>query len=65
MELQNPYLIGFGISNHETFAKASQYSSGAIVGSAFINLLKGSQHIGQDIQKFVKDLKGQENVKSI
>ncbi|MFZ6012289.1 MAG: tryptophan synthase subunit alpha [Bacteroidota bacterium] len=58
MQLKNPFLIGFGISNHNTFKTASQYGAGAIVGSAFINLLKSSQDIPSDIEKFVKELKG-------
>jgi len=57
MKLQNPCLIGFGISNHETFSKAAAYSNGVIVGSAFVNLLKESGDLGKDIQTFVKDLK--------
>ncbi|WP_194777762.1 tryptophan synthase subunit alpha [Pararhodonellum marinum] len=39
MDLKNPRLIGFGISDQETFQKASQYSHGAIIGSAFIKIL--------------------------
>jgi tryptophan synthase alpha chain len=58
MKLTNPYLIGFGISNHETFSKASEYAAGAIVGSAFINLLKSSKDLRKDIVHFVKSLKG-------
>jgi tryptophan synthase alpha chain len=58
MKLTNPYLIGFGISNHETFSKASEYAAGAIVGSAFINLLKSSQNLRKDIIDFVKSIKG-------
>jgi tryptophan synthase alpha chain len=58
MKLNNPFLIGFGISNHPTFTTASQYGAGAIVGSAFINLLKGSSDHRQDITQFVKSLKG-------
>ncbi len=57
MNLKNPFLIGFGISNHATFSNASQYSAGAIVGSAFINLLKDSKDIPGDIEKFVKSLR--------
>lgn len=56
--LKNPFLIGFGISNHETFSKASEYSSGAIVGSAFIDLLKKSTDLHTDIGTFVRELKG-------
>lgn len=57
LKLNNPYLIGFGISNHSTFSRASQFSSGAIVGSAFINLLKGSTRMESDINAFVKSIK--------
>lgn len=57
MKLKNPYLIGFGISNKETFDQASQYGAGAIVGSAFVNLLKDSNDIEKDIQLFVKEIK--------
>lgn len=57
LKLNNPYLIGFGISNNSTFSRAAQYSSGAIVGSAFINLLKTSTQIESDINAFVKSIK--------
>ena len=58
MQLKNPYLIGFGISDSEAFSRACEYSSGAIVGSAFISLLKVSTDFEKDITDFVKDLKG-------
>jgi tryptophan synthase alpha chain len=57
MKLSNPILIGFGISNHDTFSVASSYGAGAIVGSAFINLLKESLNLKKDITGFVKELK--------
>jgi tryptophan synthase alpha chain len=56
--LRNQFLIGFGISNNETFSLASSYCAGAIVGSAFINLLKDSKDIPADINRFVKSIKG-------
>jgi tryptophan synthase alpha chain len=37
--LRNPRLIGFGISDNETFSTACQYADGAIIGSAFIRAL--------------------------
>lgn len=58
MKLNNPCLIGFGISNSETFLKASEYGAGAIVGSAFINLLKDSKDCEKDVHEFVKRIKG-------
>ncbi len=36
MDLKNPQVIGFGISNNETFTQATQYAKGAIIGSAFV-----------------------------
>ncbi|WP_282121738.1 tryptophan synthase subunit alpha [Algibacter mikhailovii] len=36
MNLKNQQIIGFGISNNETFTQATQYSKGAIIGSAFV-----------------------------
>lgn len=58
MNLKNPFLIGFGISDQATFSKASEFGSGAIVGSAFINLLQDSNNFEADIFNFVKKLKG-------
>lgn len=60
MNLQNPRLIGFGISNHETFSRASQYANGAIIGSAFIKLLAEDSEVSipKRIHKFVSDVKG-------
>jgi tryptophan synthase alpha chain len=56
--LKNPFLIGFGISNPTTFSQACQYSSGAIVGSAFVSLMKNSKNIAEDTDQFVKKIKG-------
>ncbi|WP_455496661.1 tryptophan synthase subunit alpha [Coprobacter sp.] len=39
MNLRNPRLIGFGISNRETFDTACRNASGAIIGSQFVKLL--------------------------
>ncbi|RNC85031.1 MAG: tryptophan synthase subunit alpha [Winogradskyella sp.] len=39
MQLKNPQIVGFGISNNETFTQATQYAKGAIIGSAFIKHL--------------------------
>lgn len=36
MDLKTPQIVGFGISNAETFQAATQYQKGAIIGSAFI-----------------------------
>lgn len=39
MNLKNPQIVGFGISNNETFTQATQFAKGAIIGSAFIKHL--------------------------
>ena len=39
MNLNNPQIVGFGISNNDTFTQATQYAKGAIIGSAFIKHL--------------------------
>ena len=39
MSLRNPRMIGFGISNKETFRNACDNASGAIIGSKFVSLL--------------------------
>ncbi|MFQ3579775.1 MAG: tryptophan synthase subunit alpha, partial [Bacteroidales bacterium] len=36
MNLKSPLLLGFGISNKETFDNACKYTNGAIIGSSFI-----------------------------
>jgi tryptophan synthase alpha chain len=57
MKLKNPFLIGFGISNHQTFSTACQYGAGAIVGSAFIKTLSTSNDISAGITTFINTLK--------
>ena len=57
MRLKNPFLIGFGISSHETYSKACQYSSGTIIGSAFINQVKNSVDLPTDIRKFIQSIR--------
>ena len=39
MNLRNPRMIGFGISNHQTLEAAQQNAAGAIIGSKFVTLL--------------------------
>ncbi len=58
MNLQNPTLIGFGISDHDSFSKACQYANGAIIGSAFIKQLQSSQDLVTDVKDFVSSVKG-------
>ncbi len=58
MKLKNPFLIGFGVSNHETFTTVCRFGAGAIIGSAFIAMLKQSKDLERDIENFIKEIKG-------
>lgn len=40
MNLNTPTVVGFGISNAQTYEAASSHSQGAIIGSAFIKFLE-------------------------
>ncbi len=44
MNLSNPMLVGFGISNKSTLDAASEETNGAIIGSKFIQLLGQNQN---------------------
>lgn len=57
MNLKSPRLIGFGISNHATFVKAASYSNGAIIGSAFIEVLKGAEDVAEAVKTYVREVK--------
>lgn len=57
MQLKNPHLIGFGVHNKETFDTVSKYSSGAIIGSAFIKHLKELGTSKETIDQFVKKIR--------
>lgn len=56
MNLKNPTLIGFGISNKETFEKASANANGAIIGSAFIKAISQEGKLEENIDQFVKSV---------
>lgn len=57
MNLNIPRLIGFGISNAQTFNKACQYANGAIIGSAFIKAIGQTQDLKLSIQQFITSIK--------
>ena len=54
MNLNNPSIVGFGISNRKTYGKVIEKSKGAIIGSAFINYIEqnGLDNIGEFLKKF-------------
>jgi tryptophan synthase alpha chain len=57
LSLSNPFLIGFGVSNRETFSSGCKYASGAIIGSAFIKVLEKSANLEKDIHEFVASIR--------
>jgi tryptophan synthase alpha chain len=61
----NPVLVGFGIADHEDFARLSAHADGCIVGSAFIRRVEaawsdpGLDDVGrrQAVRSYVHELK--------
>ncbi len=43
MQLRNPRMIGFGISNAQTLKAAQDHAAGAIIGSRFVTLLNEAE----------------------
>lgn len=58
MGLKNPRLIGFGISDNETFKKAASQSAGAIIGSAFIKVISQATDLVGEVKAFVNMVRG-------
>jgi tryptophan synthase alpha chain len=58
MKLNNPLLVGFGISNHETFLNSGKYANGGIIGSAFVKVLGSKGDIIRNINQFIKEMRG-------
>tara|TARA_B100001989_G_scaffold64177_1_gene43319 strand:- start:109 stop:876 length:768 start_codon:yes stop_codon:yes gene_type:complete len=56
LSLKNPTVIGFGISDKESFTQACKYSNGAIIGSKFIQSLSKS-NIKESIRSFVYSIR--------
>ena len=56
MQLKTPQIVGFGISNKETFNQATENTKGAIIGSAFVKFLSGNsiKNIPTFIQSILK-----------
>lgn len=57
MNLKNPRLIGFGISDRATFENACKYAGGAIIGSAFVKALEPGKNIKTCITDFAHSVK--------
>lgn len=56
MNLKNPTIFGFGITNNNSFKKACEYANGAIVGTAFVKLLSEDNYL-EKIPEFIKSIK--------
>lgn len=56
MQLTNPTIIGFGITDKASFSKACEYANGAIVGSKFVKLL-GEDNYLDKIPAFISSLR--------
>lgn len=56
MNLVNPRMIGFGISNKQTLDSARHNASGAIIGSKFVSLLNRSATADEALDSLFADL---------
>ena len=54
MNLKNPQIVGFGISNKTTFQQATKYQKGAIIGSSFIQYVANYPKI--NIKEFINTI---------
>lgn len=57
MNLRNPRMIGFGISNKQTLESAQKNAAGAIIGSKFVTLLNESKNADEALDKLFEALK--------
>ena len=56
MQLRNPRMIGFGISNRQTLESAQANAAGAIIGSKFVSLLNETLRPDAAIDRLYKAL---------
>lgn len=56
MNLRNPLLVGFGISNRVTLEAATAHTNGAIIGSKFIQLLGEKETPDEAVKELLKVL---------
>ncbi|MEJ7673486.1 MAG: tryptophan synthase subunit alpha [Chitinophagaceae bacterium] len=56
MDLQNPILVGFGINDNHTFKAACKYSSGAIIGTAYIKALMNETDVAAGTKQFLSSI---------
>ena len=58
LKLKNPVLVGFGISNKQSFDAVCQFANGAIIGSAYIKALEASTDINSATKTFLLSITG-------
>ena len=58
MNLKNPVLVGFGISDHTSFRTVADRLHGGIIGSAFIKALQQDGDLTENIHAFVSKIRG-------
>ncbi|OAQ39884.1 tryptophan synthase subunit alpha [Pedobacter psychrophilus] len=57
LNLENPLIIGFGISDKNSFMRASKYANGAIVGSAFVKTIGDTKDYLSHIPEFIRKIR--------
>ncbi|MFA4047400.1 tryptophan synthase subunit alpha [Prevotella sp. PCHR] len=57
MNLRNPRMIGFGISNRQTLESAQANAAGAIIGSKFVTLLNETGNADDAMDRLYEDLR--------
>jgi tryptophan synthase alpha chain len=57
MNLKNPVIIGFGIKHRVDYMQACTLADGAIIGSAFIDIIAQSNNLQDDILQFINQIK--------
>lgn len=57
-QLKNPVLVGFGISNKQSFDAVCQLADGGIIGSAYIKALENSADVNAATKSFLSSILG-------
>ncbi len=56
--LKNPVLVGFGISDKQSFDAVCKHANGGIIGSAYIKSLENGSDVEASTQNFLQQIKG-------
>jgi tryptophan synthase alpha chain len=56
LNLKNPVLVGFGIKDKQTFDTACRHANGAIIGTAYIKALEGTDDIEGATKAFLQSV---------